>query len=184
MNRWLMIFSVISSSSKTYCTAQCSFIVYSMALSACMCDRECCNFALNYFSIWRFAFFSSFFFSHSQPDADANEELPVHSRSGSAVSLNENHSYHNRPYNGNHQAVISHGKPSLAPKPPGFKAGSKNDGRSSVGRTLSLRLPRSPLSTTDVNNGKLTVRPRPAEKEGESEQIILGTNFIGGLDEM
>ncbi|KAK7601238.1 hypothetical protein V9T40_008679 [Parthenolecanium corni] len=105
------------------------------------------------------------------PDADANEELPVHSRSGSAVSLNENHSYHNRPYNGNHQAVISHGKPSLAPKPPGFKAGSKNDGRSSVGRTLSLRLPRSPLSTTDVNNGKLTVRPRPAEKEGERPQF-------------
>lgn len=86
-----------------------------------------------------------------QSDLDL-EGLPAHSRSVSAISLNEN-SYHNRASNGGHH-VISHGKPSLAPKPPGFKSNEKNDGRHSVTRAQSMRLPRSAISASEIKNGK------------------------------
>lgn len=89
-------------------------------------------------------------------DADTTNGLPLHSRSSSAVSLSDN-SYQNRSADDRHHFhqqhhVISHGKPSLAPKPPTHITVSAKTDRL-VSRAQSMRVPRSSISMNEVKHG-------------------------------
>ncbi|XP_054285961.1 WAS/WASL-interacting protein family member 1-like [Macrosteles quadrilineatus] len=82
-----------------------------------------------------------------QSTSDSVLTGPIHNRSNSTTSLNSN--------NGSWQAAPramkappgGHGKPNVAPKPPGYVAkspGKLTNGRPSVTRAQSMRAPRSP----------------------------------------